>query len=73
MECSTREACGAATPFPLWEEGRGRLGGHLVKEQFVRGADGELTSSVWRGSEAKEESGFRGLPGGNKPLRGFTF
>ena len=70
-ECSTCEVCGAALPFPSWEEGSGRLGGPLVKEQFVRGADGELTSSVGRGSEATEERGF--TRGGHKPLRGFIF
>ena len=57
-ECSTCEVCGAALPFPSWEEESGWLGGHEVKEQFVRGAAGELTSSVWRGSEAEEERGF---------------
>ena len=50
----------AALPFPSWEEESGWLGGHEVKEQFVRGAAGELTSSVWRGSEATEERGFTG-------------
>ena len=70
-ECSTCEVCGAALPFPSWEEGSGRLGGPLVKEQFVRGADGELTSSVGRGSEATEERGF--TRGGHKPLRDFIF
>ena len=54
-ECSTCEVCGAALPFPSWEEGSGRLGGHRVKGQFVKGADEELKSSVWRGSEAVEE------------------
>ena len=57
-ECSTCEVCLAALPFPSWEEESGWLGGHEVKEQFVRGAAGELTSSVWRGSEATEERGF---------------
>ena len=28
------------------------------RRQFVKGADEELTRSAWRGSEAKEESGF---------------
>ena len=54
-ECSTCEVCLAALPFPSWEEGSGRLGGHRVKGQFVKGADEELKSSVWRGSEAVEE------------------
>ena len=51
----------AALPFPSWEEESGWLGGHEVKEQFVRGAAGELTSSVWGGSEAEEERGFVGF------------
>ena len=71
----------AALPFPSWEEESGWLGGHEVKEQFVRGAAGELTSSVWRGSEAEEERGFvcvcgregEGCKWDNKPLRGLVF
>ena len=45
--------------FLSWEEGGGRLGGHRVERQFVGGADEEISSSAWRGSEAKEERGFR--------------
>ena len=45
-------------PFQSPEEGGRRLGGHREEKQFVGRTDEEFYS-VWRGSEAKEESGFR--------------
>ena len=70
----------AALPFPSWEEESGWLGGHEVKEQFVRGAAEELIQAQYGGARRRRrrevlcvwERG-RGCKWDNKPLRGLVF